>query len=33
MMVMDMTSNGQLWDGQAPLRDVELSEVVVVRQQ
>lgn len=33
MMVMDMTTNGQIWDGHAPPRDVELSEVVVVRQQ
>ncbi|KZZ94410.1 aureobasidin resistance protein Aur1 [Moelleriella libera RCEF 2490] len=33
MMVMDMADNGQLWDGHAPPRDVELSEVLVVRQQ
>ncbi|EFY89240.1 aureobasidin-resistance protein, putative [Metarhizium acridum CQMa 102] len=33
MMVMDISSNGQIWDGNAPPRDVELSEVVVVRQQ
>ncbi|KJK84264.1 hypothetical protein H634G_00628 [Metarhizium anisopliae BRIP 53293] len=32
MMVMDISSNGQIWDGNAPPRDVELSEVVVVRQ-
>ncbi|GAO18599.1 hypothetical protein UVI_02061920 [Ustilaginoidea virens] len=32
MMIMDMSSNGHLWDGSAPPRDVELSEVVVVRQ-
>ncbi|KHO01000.1 aureobasidin resistance protein Aur1 [Metarhizium album ARSEF 1941] len=32
MMVMDISANGQIWDGSAPPRDVELSEVVVVRQ-
>ncbi|KAG6242489.1 hypothetical protein E4U24_005703 [Claviceps purpurea] len=32
MVIMDMTTKGQLWDGQTPLREVELNEVVVVRQ-
>lgn len=31
LFVMDMTKDGQPWDGNAPPRDVELSEVVVVR--
>ncbi|UNI17875.1 Phosphatidylinositol:ceramide phosphoinositol transferase (IPC synthase) [Purpureocillium takamizusanense] len=31
MLLVDMESNGQLWDGNAAPRDVELSEVVVMR--
>lgn len=31
MLVMDLTSDGQAWDGQIPPRDVDLSEVVVSR--
>ncbi|POR32017.1 Inositol phosphorylceramide synthase catalytic subunit aur1 [Tolypocladium paradoxum] len=31
MLLVDMENNGRLWDGSAPPRDVELSEVVVLR--
>ncbi|PHH83125.1 hypothetical protein CDD83_3059 [Cordyceps sp. RAO-2017] len=31
VLVMDMESNGQLWDGHGSPRDVELSEVVILR--
>ncbi|KAI5462304.1 hypothetical protein BGZ63DRAFT_354583 [Mariannaea sp. PMI_226] len=32
MLVMGVGENGKIWDGSVPPRDVELSEVVVVRQ-